>query len=488
MEGRSTVFSAFWLERKERIKEKKQFLPDMTTDQLNRLRRRLDISTLALLVIDEISYISPLLLGQIDNRLRQLMSLPEIPFGGLSVILMGDFFQLPPVGASYNLFSATVKLFVEEKELSPEEGHNPQTRGTFLFSRFIKFELTQQMRAAEDIEHTEMLEQMRSPQAGQARINRSRIENLKILCSRDMEEDELWHRAPIVVTSNRERCVITNIRTTFWAVKNQTPRFVWKVPLTGDLSSYFNAATNAYLYRNNPALYEHFVAGVPGFLTENINPSLGLSNGTPVIYHSLTLDPREDYHSIVESIANLSSFQTDIRLEFPPSYIHVSIPHLNPDDFVGRTLVPSEIVILVQISKFPDKVNFRLPNTDLSVDVRKHAVEMGFAVTVHKMQGQTCERVIVDLNERPFSPSINFNGLYVSLSQVKKSLNLRLMPLQPTVNNLNYLYELKPSPLLTQWLSGFNTNGTWSAELSKSVALAIPATQRRNRRRIHNVH
>ena len=83
-------------------------------------------------------------------------------------------------GASYNLFSAAVKLLAEEKELAPDcDGPNPLTRGTILFSRFIKFELTQEMRAAEYIAHTEMLDRMRAPQPGYARINRENIEEIK---------------------------------------------------------------------------------------------------------------------------------------------------------------------------------------------------------------------------------------------------------------------------------------------------------------------
>jgi hypothetical protein len=53
---------------------------------------------------------------------------------------MCDFYQLSPVGASYNWFSAAVKLLVEEKELILDYvGINPLTRGTILFSRNIKF-------------------------------------------------------------------------------------------------------------------------------------------------------------------------------------------------------------------------------------------------------------------------------------------------------------------------------------------------------------
>jgi hypothetical protein len=64
---------------------------------LNALQARFKSEKLIMIVIDEISYISPEMLAQIDNRLRQLMGKPETPFGGIAVLLMGDFFQLPPV-------------------------------------------------------------------------------------------------------------------------------------------------------------------------------------------------------------------------------------------------------------------------------------------------------------------------------------------------------------------------------------------------------
>ena len=91
---------------------------------------------------------------------------------------------------------------------------------------------------------------------------------------------------------------------------------------------------------------------------------------------------------------------------------------------------------------------------------------MGFAITVHKVQGQTCDRLILDLNKRPLRPKINFHGLYVALSGVKLGSNLRILPLHHNNNNLNYLQNLKPSEHLTEWLEAFNNNGYWSARSS----------------------
>lgn len=49
------------------------------------------------LIIDEISMLHGKQLGMVDTMLRQVRGIEE-PFGGIQVVLTGDFFQLPPVG------------------------------------------------------------------------------------------------------------------------------------------------------------------------------------------------------------------------------------------------------------------------------------------------------------------------------------------------------------------------------------------------------
>ena len=38
--------------------------------------------------------------GRLEQRLREIMAEKDLPFGGLAVLLLGDFFQLPPVAAT----------------------------------------------------------------------------------------------------------------------------------------------------------------------------------------------------------------------------------------------------------------------------------------------------------------------------------------------------------------------------------------------------
>jgi ATP-dependent exoDNAse (exonuclease V) alpha subunit len=67
------------------------------------------------------------------------------------------------------------------------------------------------------------------------------------------------------------------------------------------------------------------------------------------------------------------------------------------------------------------KVYFPLREQPAVIKIRPHTEKFAFGITVHKMQGQTCKRIILDLKSRPFSPQIDYHGLYVALSRVKKA-------------------------------------------------------------------
>lgn len=59
------------------------------------------------LIIDEISMISNVILQHASKRLQEIKGMRGVPFGGLSVITVGDFYQLPPVKAPFVFESAT---------------------------------------------------------------------------------------------------------------------------------------------------------------------------------------------------------------------------------------------------------------------------------------------------------------------------------------------------------------------------------------------
>lgn len=90
------------------------------------------------LIIDEYSMVGLRLLGRIDSRLRQATGRHQDMFGGLSVIIIGDILQLPPVQdlPVYRLSNA------KKKPDSDEVQH-----GRSLFAAFkVVVELTQNQR------------------------------------------------------------------------------------------------------------------------------------------------------------------------------------------------------------------------------------------------------------------------------------------------------------------------------------------------------
>ena len=59
---------------------------------------RENLSELKMIIIDEMSLIGPDMLYKLDAKLKEIFHLRKnIPFGGISVILVGDLLQIPPV-------------------------------------------------------------------------------------------------------------------------------------------------------------------------------------------------------------------------------------------------------------------------------------------------------------------------------------------------------------------------------------------------------
>jgi hypothetical protein len=84
------------------------------------------------------------------------------------------------------------------------------------------------------------------------------------------------------------------------------------------------------------------VAGAPGFLMSNINPRRGLTNGTPVTFHSLVLDPREDRERLMAAITEGNN--DVVILQYNPTQVLVKITHADPDNFIGLTAVEGDVI------------------------------------------------------------------------------------------------------------------------------------------------
>ncbi len=88
--GGNTIHSFFGIGIKDSLNEYEIDLMAQKEYLYNRFKN------LKVLVVDEISMVSPSLFELMDKILRAF-KIPDLPFGGVQVVLSGDFFQLPPI-------------------------------------------------------------------------------------------------------------------------------------------------------------------------------------------------------------------------------------------------------------------------------------------------------------------------------------------------------------------------------------------------------
>lgn len=72
------------------------YIPNGFTEHIAKGRREI-IEKTDVLVIDEISMLHDFRLDMVDEVCRLVRKEPDLPFGGIQIIMSGDFFQLPPI-------------------------------------------------------------------------------------------------------------------------------------------------------------------------------------------------------------------------------------------------------------------------------------------------------------------------------------------------------------------------------------------------------
>ena len=122
----------------------------------SRTTLRLKLSCVELIMIDEISMVPNKLFKEIDLRLREIFSC-DIPFGGKSVILCGDLYQLPPVNGKpvYMHDSSYIQGIL----------------GLELWRKFSIAELTEVMRQRGDFQFIDLLNQVRIGELNEQNVN-----------------------------------------------------------------------------------------------------------------------------------------------------------------------------------------------------------------------------------------------------------------------------------------------------------------------------
>jgi hypothetical protein len=243
-----------------------------------------------MVLIHEVSMLSTKFLVFLDTKLQSMYT-SEQTFGGISILLIGDFIQLPVI-TGRDLWSVMHGTF---------SGNDCTARN--LFQQFCVKELTVNMRSSECKIHTQRVAGFRTlPQmypSGQKwtsednklykPITKDIMDGVTHeLTLQDIENDHNWiTKSTFIITSNVDRAILNAEAAKVFSNCNNVLILQWKRKLNLD----FPLTVKAILYDEDerPELFAYFVQGGSGQVLENAHDNVyfGVANGTACIMHSL---------------------------------------------------------------------------------------------------------------------------------------------------------------------------------------------------------
>ena len=316
------------------------------------------------LIIDEVSMVRADLLDGIDASLRVNRNSRE-PFGGVQVILFGDMFQLPPV------VREDIKQYLSENYDSP-----------YFFSAKVFAKM--------DFKTIELHTVYRQPEAkfvsllNKIRMNTMTEEDLDLINSRVAPQTPESGEDSVLTLTTTNAIAERMNSTRLGAIKS--PLFTYKADISGD--------------------FEETV-----FPTQ---PLLLLKVGAQVMF--LRNDPQKRWvNGTLGKVSYLSKHSIKVTVgDFERAQEHA----LEHEVQLGSW---------EKIKYYYDEENKRI-DAKVTGTFKQFPLKLAWAITIHKSQGQTFDRVMIDLGHGAFA----HGQAYVALSRCRTlegiTLKRRLAP------------------------------------------------------------
>lgn len=326
----------------------------VTEDNVKKDYKRADLyKKLDTIIIDEISMVRADLFDCLEKFLRLNGPLPEKPFGGIQVIVVGDLYQLPPV------------VTREEKPIFEKHYRSPYFFDSRSYERanFVVFELADIYRQSNE-EFIKILDSIRVYSATDDHIKKINEQFNKEYVDNDF-------KITLVTTNTMANEININ-------ELNKLP---------GKSRQYIGSVSGDFRERDLPTEKELFLRPGSQIMLLN-NDSLGRwANGDLARIISLS---EESIRVLFED----GSYDDVIRYKWDK----VLFVYDDEEDKIRSEIVGSFV-------QFP--------------------MRLAWALTIHKGQGKTFEKVIVDFGEGTFVPG----QAYVALSRCKSLEGLLLKSL-----------------------------------------------------------
>lgn len=319
-----------------------------------------------ILVIDEVSMMTPEFLEKLDEVGRKIRRNDFLPFGGLQLVFVGDFYQLPPVAKNDDGSSCETKFAFEStlwKKVNPK-----------------MYELTQIVRQKDPV-FQEVLNEARRGEVSK--------KSLRILSKRmdlDFSKEEI---KPTMLFTRRAEVDDINYS---YLKKLTTERKSYKAK-----TIFLPTANNQGLTEHDPILQKAIAkmdydapyspdlvlaVGAQVMLIYNLEPESGLVNGSRGVVVG--------YGCVDEKDEKLSNKDLDNELLVP--IVKFKNGQQRP---IGHASW--------ELPDFPGISRAQIP------------LKLAYAVTIHKSQGSTLDCALVDVGENTFE----YGQAYVALSRVK---------------------------------------------------------------------
>ncbi|RXN36816.1 replicase helicase endonuclease [Labeo rohita] len=330
---------------------------------------RADLSNAHILIIDEISMVSKQLFAYVNWRLQQIKG-NQKPFGGLSILAVGDFFQLPPLGRA--------------KPLCVYEDHVLD----FWADHFQMTTMTQIMRQRDDLAYAELLNRLRVKNKHEKLTDADRcmLETVIRSSPEECPTDALHIYATNKEVDNHNSEAISS---RFSNIINIDAHDYKKDPRTGEMKR-----QAAPFKGDNRDLIDtlRIAIGARVMLTRNIDVSDGLVNGTFAKVTTITTHTRDGYVQFIGlHLDNVTAGQK----------------HRN------KAPGGDDNIVYIERSEEPLKRKGTVR--------RQFPMKLAFACTIHKVQGMTADRAVVSLKH------IFESGMaYVALSRTTSLSGLHI--------------------------------------------------------------
>ena len=394
-----------------------------------------------------------------------------------------------------------------EAEVNRFKPNSLAFKGCALLQTFARFLLKEQQRSDDPV-HANIVKKLSKGQS----IDLEDIMKYQNLTEEDiLKYPQDWKYAPTLVATNLERVNITRMKAQMFAKENSTYVLKWKCKLGKQQNTPPNQQMEQCM-RKNAFFYQYWVPGAQCNLSYNVNGELALVNGAPMVTHSLSFSNQEAFNHILDVIEgeNPPEFGSEIEID-PPLAVNMVVSQSLDNKPVSRKRQKQ----LEQLKKFSI-----LPNQDDEIDVvisitesmatgaknkfHKFAYQtqnilhpvataevcdifpfdLAFSMTIHKAQGRTIERVVLDLTSHPYNVcQLEFASIFVAMSRVKKMDHIRLITHQQQgvefdpQEAYSYITELKPSKDVMAFYHGYENQGDSTDGICWNPALALNYTK-----------